>query len=53
VPITTPSSTSQSDFCESSGNITLSFGPFSDVLAFRNTIGSVGSGMPASAAWSA
>ena len=35
------------------GSITASSGPLSELLALRKTMGSAGSGMPASAAWSA
>ena len=50
--MTTPSSTSQSDFLESLGNMTSSFAPWMQVVAFMKTIGSVGTGMFDSAAWS-
>ena len=52
VPMTMPSSTSQSSLVEFFGCITSSFGPLMQVVAFMNTIGSVGTGMPASSAWS-
>ena len=41
-PIITPSSTSQSDFAESLGIITLSNGPEIAEVAFENKIGSLG-----------
>jgi hypothetical protein len=51
-PITMPSSTSQSTFCASGGISTASSGPQIALVGFRNRIGSCGSAMPASAAWS-
>jgi hypothetical protein len=52
VPITTPSSTSQSVLVEPFGSTMPSFGPVMQVVAFMKTIGSAGTGMPDSAAWS-
>jgi len=52
VPITTPSSTSQSVLDEPCGSTTGSFGPVSALDAFRNRMGSVGSAIFDSAAWS-
>ena len=52
VPITMPSSTSQSVLTEPLGSITGSFAPCMQVVDFMNTMGSLGMGMPASAAWS-
>jgi hypothetical protein len=52
VPITTPSSTSQSSLVEFLGWITSSLGPLMQVVAFMKTIGSEGIGSPASLAWS-
>ncbi len=42
----------QSSLIESRGFSTLSFGPLSEVLAFRKKIGSGGMGLPVSLAWS-
>ena len=50
--MTTPSSTSQSVFCEPRGITTSSFGPQMQEVAFMKTIGSAGTGMFDSAAWS-
>ncbi len=51
--MTMPSSTSQSSFFDPRGIFTSSFGPHSAPSDFRKMIGSFGTGMPASAAWSA
>ncbi|MCY1232626.1 hypothetical protein D9M72_451280 [compost metagenome] len=51
--MTTPSSTSQSDLTEPLGSITGSFGPWMQLVAFMKTMGSLGTGRPDSAAWSA
>lgn len=51
-PMTTPSSTSQSSLVEPNGNMTSSFAPTMQEVAFENTTGSVGMGMFASCAWS-
>ena len=45
-------STSQSSLVEPRGFSTASFGPLSEVLAFRKKIGSVGMAIPVSLAWS-
>ena len=52
LPITRPSSTSQSSLVEPRGFSTGSFGPQIEVMAFRKMIGSLGIGEPTSAAWS-
>ena len=51
--MTTPSSTSQSVLVLPGGSRSASSGPWMQVVAFMNTIGSAGAAMPASAAWSA
>ena len=51
--MTTPSSTSQSVLSDPRGITTSSFGPMIAEVAFMKTIGSFGTGMPDSAAWSA
>ena len=48
--MTTPSSTSQSVFCEPRGITMPSFGPQMAEVAFMNRIGSTGTAMPDSAA---
>ena len=53
VPITMPSSTSQSGLVEPLGITTSSFGPWKAPSDFRKMIGSVGGVAPVSAAWSA
>ena len=50
--MTMPSSISQSSFEESRGMMVLSFGPQIHDGALLKMIGSLGIGMPASAAWS-
>ncbi len=50
--MTTPSSTSQSDFCDPRGSTTLSFAPQMLDVAFMKMMGSAGTGMFDSAAWS-
>ena len=50
--MTAPSSTSQSDFFESLGMVTVSSGPFSELFALRKRMGSSGMGEPVSFAWS-
>ena len=45
-----PNSTSQSDFLEPLGSMTLSSGPWMQEIALVNTMGSLGMGMPDSAA---
>ncbi len=50
LPMTMPSSTSQSVFCEPRGIMTGSFGPLRQEIAFVKMIGSEGAGRPASAA---
>ena len=52
VPITTPSSTSQSPATDPSGRTTSSSGPASEVMALVKTTGSSGGAMPDSRAWS-
>ena len=52
-PITIASSTSQSVFTEPFGIMTSSFGPTTQLGALLNSTGSLGTGMPNSAAWSA
>ena len=51
-PITSASSTSQSVFSPPIGRRRSSSGPASALVAFMNTIGSVGSAAPLSRAWS-
>lgn len=51
-PMTTPNSTSQSVFTDPRGNTMSSLGPEIEDVAFMNTTGSFGTGMPDSAAWS-
>ncbi len=53
VPMTMPSSTSQSVLSAPGGMRTASVGPLSALVAFMNSTGSAGAGKPASAAWSA
>ena len=53
VPMTMPSSTSQSVLVAPGGMRTSSLGPLSAVTAFMNSTGSAGGCMPASLAWSA
>jgi hypothetical protein len=50
--VTTPSSTSQSVFCEFLGITTSSFGPHIAEVAFMKSTGSAGTPIPDSAAWS-
>ena len=50
LPMTTPSSTSQSVFSEPRGTMMSSFGPHTAELAFMNRIGSSGTVAPVSAA---
>ena len=52
-PITTASSTSQSDFVEPGGSSTVSSGPTMQEGALLKRTGSLGTAMPLSAAWSA
>src|ERR1700733_13761295 len=52
LPTMTPNSTSQSHFNEPGGITTSSFGPQIAEVAFMNRIGSVGTFIPDSAAWS-
>ena len=52
LPITTPSSTSQSVFTDFLGISTLSLGPIIELVAFENIIGSGGTFCPVSSAWS-
>ena len=52
LPMTMPSSTSQSVFTLFLGIKILSYGPMTVLAALRNTMGSVGIAMPDSLAWS-
>ena len=52
VPITMPSSTSQSVLPAPLGSITSSFGPIIELSVLWKMIGSFGTGEPVSAAWS-